>query len=248
MRRPADRLLIRTLLVAVSIAALALAIRADASEPLIAVPSATRFGEHTWTAETGHAGETCTVYVAETNDPQPSAHPGNRLEVATGGATILVLPIEQSRGGQSDLSAVAVLGETLTLILYTEDRSSDGFTVSIDCQEAPPSTTTTYSPPPSTTFAPPSTSKPPTPTTTTSSAPPVSSSTMPPVEIAPPSTSPPTTTAPRSTTTVPAIPSAVPTGVATYEADPLASGVVLSVALIGVAALAGLAIRARRRE
>ena len=190
---------------------------AAAVEVLFDIPSATRIdnGKHqlSFTFPTGHAGETCRIALHETNEAQPSAHPGNRLVLDSGAVHIEML-IERERGGFNDDDATGVVGKdvTVTWVLGDENVSSSGASATIEC-EAPPSTTTS-SPPDSTvpSTLPPDTTVTSVPTDTTTSS--STSTTVLPTTTT--SSSIPTlTSVPSSipTTTVPlVIPSGVPTG------------------------------------
>ena len=213
---------------AVVVAAIAFAVlviiastAAASSTVIIDVPSATRLGDDqmSFTGATNAEGQTCDVWLQETNEPQPSAHPGNTLTLSSGGHLVAVMDIERSRGGSNSEQILGVVvGPTMTLewVNGPDGVSSAGASVSIDCEQETPSTT---SPPslPSTTSVPSSTTLPalePS-TTTSSSTVPESSSTTTAVVTTSTSSSfnpPETTTAAGSSSTVPVIPSGVPTG------------------------------------
>ena len=187
------------------------------STVVLDVPSATRLGDDqmSFTGDTNAAGQTCDVWLQETNDPQPSAHPGNTLTLSTGGHLVAVMDIERSRGGSNSEQILGVVvGPTMTLewVNGPDGVSSAGASVSIDCQEVPPSTTTTTTTtttePPSSSTSTTSTTEPPTPTTVPTE-PSSSTTTTVVTSSVPPSSQPPEAS---TSSTVPVIPSGVPTG------------------------------------
>jgi hypothetical protein len=239
---------------------------AASSTTIIDVPSAKRAGadQMTFTEPTNAEGETCDVWLQETNEPQPSAHPGNQLVLSTGGNVVGVMDIERTRGGSNGVPFNdVVIGDTMTLewVNGPDGVSSAGAWVSIDCEQETPSTTTTSS----TTLVPPSTTQPTTvPSTTTTSIPicevsecdltcenfpederldcpvPVPTTT---VSTTVPDTTSTTLPAPSTTDTTP-IPSGVPTG----EGPPPNSPVLpLMVAALAVSAIGVGAYRVSRR-
>ena len=245
MSRNVNRHLLRALISAAVLAALVLAVRAEADTAIFEEPSATRTSSDqlTFTEPTGYDGETCAVEVAETNEAQPSAHPGNRLVVSTAGAVIAILDIETGRGGTSSLTVEATLGPFLTvdIDLGPDGVSSAGFAVAVTCEEAPPSTTTTTLPASTTTTTSTSTSTLPpdtaTTTTTTTTAPNGPTTTQPARPTPPPES--PTPTAPPSNSQPPPIPTGIPTG------TPLGSSHVTGWMLIpGLSIVAALSVLA----
>ena len=106
--------------------------RAD-STTIIEVPSATRYSHQqpSYTSDTNAAGQTCDVWFEETNQPQPSAHPGNTLTLSTGGNIIAVMDVERSRGGSNSMQILGVVvGETMTVewVMGPDNVSSNGAT------------------------------------------------------------------------------------------------------------------------
>ena len=233
-----------------------------ATTTLVSAPSETRTSsdQTSWTVAT-QEGETCAYVLRETNEPQPSEHDGNFVTWDTG-TVHLVLPIERQEGGKSEISGTGIAGLTGTMKVHLVDGvSSAGFSVTEDCQEEPPSTTTTSRPESTTTTILPTVSTTPVPssttsptavlpTTTTSSTVPESSSTTTtaPTDTTSSSSNPPgTTVVTGSSSTVPVIPSGVPTG----EGEPPNTGLaVVTLGGVGVllVVLSGAAVWATRRR
>ena len=222
-----------TFIVMVAAFVAVIAIAANADDAIFEVPSQTRIpnGQHQihWSYPTsGYQGCLADIEVAETNEAQPSAHPGNQLVVAIDGTVIVRMDIETGRGGFSVTTVQAVVGDVIE-VWYEfgpDNVTSSGFAASITCQEVPPSTTippettTTSSPPSSTTSSVPSTTtttEVPTTTTTVPETATSSSTSTTGTETtstsSPPSPSPsvtvPTSTVPETT---PIRPTGVPTG------------------------------------
>ena len=175
----------------------------NAATNIIHVPAGVYHGSQTLGTADTTPGQTCDFVLTVTNPGRPSIHNDNFAIVSIDGVAIITTPIERE-GAPGGGSATATTGSVVTLDLVTDDVSSAGFDVSMDCP--PPTTTTiTTAPPPDTTTT--TTTVAPSPTTTTQppNVPPVIRPTTTTTTEAPP---PPATTA----TTEAPIPSGVPTG------------------------------------
>ena len=202
------------LVVVAALVAVALVFIAQAwgSTRVLDIPEATRYGNQTFTAPTGHEGQTCRFVVTQTNNR--SLH-NNTMTLVTNSMTILDVPVERADSPPSWTTPWVTAGETVTLNLWAEDVSSTGFTVDIEC-EVPPSTTTaetttTTTSGSSTTSIHPDTTVTTAPTETTTST----TATTVPLVTTTSSSIPTLTTVPSSiptTTTKPPTPNGVPTG------------------------------------
>ena len=176
----------------------------NAATNIIHVPAGVYHGSQTLGTADTTPGQTCDFVLTVTNPGRPSIHNDNFAIVSIDGVAIITTPIERE-GAPGGGSATATTGSVVTLDLVTDDVSSAGFDVSLDCPP-PTTTTTTTAPPPDTTTT--TTTVAPSPTTTTTQppdVPPVIRPTTTTTTEAPP---PPATTA----TTEAPIPSGVPTG------------------------------------
>jgi hypothetical protein len=124
-----------------------MAAMARADTTIIHIPTGVYHGSQTLgTFDTSAvAGQTCDFVLTVTNPGRPSIHNENRAIVSIDGSAIIDTPIERA-GNPGGGSATAVAGNSVALSLHTDDVSSAGFNVSMEC--APPPTTTT---PPDTT-------------------------------------------------------------------------------------------------
>ena len=190
---------------ALAVAGFVLAAQAWGATQVLNIPEATRYGNQTFTAPTGHEGQTCRFVVTQTNNR--SLH-NTTMTLVTNSMTILDVPVERADSPPSWTTPWVTAGETVTLNLWAEDVSSTGFTVDIEC-EVPESTT---QPPETTTTSGSSTTSIP-PTTTVTVAPPttIGSTTTTTVETTTSTTSMTSTTS-APPTTLPPTPTGVPTG------------------------------------
>ena len=185
----------------------------NAATNIIHVPAGVYHGSQTLGTADTTPGQTCDFVLTVTNPGRPSIHNDNFAIVSIDGVAIITTPIERE-GAPGGGSATATTGSVVTLDLVTDDVSSAGFVVSMDCPPPTTTTTTTAPPPDTTTTAPP----PDTTTTTTTVAPSPTTTTTQPPDV-PPVIRPTTTTTteapppPATTATTEApIPSGVPTG------------------------------------